>query len=329
MTTYLKLRNTVMSNPRGILNPCMSFSLQNVITSNVRMLFYRFDVYDLIEIEYMNDSITVYDFPFTDDRANYIRDNLDFLAGYFKSAGLESKRFLYNLVLKMPVSYIDFVPVNRLPHGHNADFAFILDEKKGYATEIKSVNLFTTMLNTMHIDKCLLSFFSQFIGIKKPKGNINSDAAITMSILSGLLYGVNKTEIEEQIDAVDLMSKFHHSITGVHFNSEYVENTLKKFKTAKLKEIITNPISTITKEDKFYDGVELYLTEIISEGLDNIIKKIKNENKVVRVEIDFDHQNIISMYILKGCGFVTPGTMKHLNYFRELFSSDNVELVLN
>lgn len=331
MTDYTRIRNTIMSNPRGIMDSCLSMGLQNRVISNVKLYFYIYSVHDLVEIEYKNDIVCVYDFVHTENRASVIRDKLEFYAGYFKSAGLENKRFLFDISLKMPVNYEDFAEMATIPYIQKKEFAFILDKKSGYICESDVVQVFVSTEKTDEVDKCVLATMNQLINVKNPK-RFNLPGCMSSMLVCGLLSGLNSKKIEEQIDLIDEDSKFVNTIKQLNFNSANINNSLSKLKVDKLKRILEKSQPDIINGDiikKEISNGEVNLTDIIIVGLDKFIKVLDTTKDVIRVCIDCEHQTIRSAYIIRGTIFITPVTFMSINYFKELLDTDNVEYIIN
>jgi hypothetical protein len=342
MTELARIRNTIYSNPSGIMSNCMTFNIQDRMPSNTRMYFYKFSYYDLVEISYDDDVICVFDFQHTiESSLDYIRENLEFLAGYFKSAGLHGKRFIFNTSLKMPVSYNDFIvmdKIERIDMGNQS--VFILDKKNGYITDRAAVNIFSAHEYTKDIDKLILSMYNRLIGIKKPEVRSTDSGVITFSI-AGFLDGIKLEGVLKQIDTVEPSNKFKVSIGTVNIDSSYVISIFDKLKTGKFKKIL-NKVDKIIDADAIDDGGNLsflekavksgntvFLRDIIDVGLDKFSKSVKNPHKAIPVHLDCEWQTIKSMYIFDGVAFISPTTMMPMSYFRELLSSDNIEYVMS
>lgn len=336
MTNYLKIRNTIMTNPKGIIDSVMSFGLQGKMFTNVRMYFYKYNIYDLIEIEYMNGCVRVYDFPHTNNRAELIEKNLEFYMGYFDSAGLSNKRFLFDITTKLPVNYEDFVEMDKIPNIHNKDFAFTLDKKSGYVCEKSAVFAFVASDRTDVIDKCVLSFMNDSIGVIDNK-NFDLSGCCASMIISGLLSGLKFSDIQDQNEIIDAETKYIGAIRDVDISSKYVNDIRSKLKIDKFRRILekSKPDDIIQGEvvsQQLLKG-EVSLREIIDQGLDKFMKtvekQVKSNKDVLKVHIDTEYQTIRSAYIVKGAMLITPIPLLPISYFKDLLNSDNVEYVIN
>jgi hypothetical protein len=341
MTKFGHIRETILRNNYnyGIMESTMSFQIQHTLQSNVRMYFYKFDFYDLVEVTYENEHIVVYDFPHSGDNAKVIEEDLERFAGYFSSAGLKGKRFLFDCSTKMPVSYSDFEPkrkIPKIPFDAEMEFAFILDKKnENYITTAKDVKVYVAHEISRTVDKLVLSLFNESINISKPQKSIEKKAAFFSFFLAGMLNGIRKDDIEVGIDGVDLNNKLYHSLSRVEFSSDNVEKKAKGLKVDKFMRISEKvvdsqmefpPVIDIIKEFRDY----VSLQEIVEQGLDYYIKKnIKDPGKSHSVIIDFDWQAVKSAYIRDGTLFITPTTMRPISYFAELVNSDNVQYILH
>jgi hypothetical protein len=327
---------TRMTNLNGVMGYSMYFGLENLIKYNTRLYFYRYDMYDLVEIELTKDLMTIFIFPdCVDGIEKVILDEIDFFAGYFKTAGLEYKRFIFDVKNRMPVSYGDFYPVETIEdYALDRDILFILDKKNGgYITNRREVTCYKPIENCREMDNCILSLENDLINITKPKYLINYKTTNTVAILaliSGFLSGISKSDIKEQLVSTDLSNKFLYPINKVEFSSNYVDSKMKDLNVDTFTQILTSTVQQgVEIIEKEFEGGEASVSSIMDIGLDKFIKMIKDQNKVVKVIVDTQWQDIISMYILKGCAFITPGAIKRLNHYRELFDSDNVQLVMN
>lgn len=331
MTDYTRIRNTLMSNPRGIMDSCLSLGLQQRVISNVKLYFYTYNIYDLVEIEYKNDIVCMYDFRHTEDRASDIRDKLEFYAGYFKSAGLENKRFLFDISLKMPVNYEDFSEMATVPYIHKKDFAFVLDKKSGYICETGAVQVFISSERTDEVDKCVLATMNQLVNVKGPK-KFNLSGCMNTMLICGLLSGLDYKKLEEQTDLVDEEDKFINTINKLTFNSANIIDKLFRLKTDKVKRILEKSQPDIVQgevvEKEVVNG-EVNLSDIVGVGLDKFIKVLDTTKDVIRVCIDCEHQTIRSAYIIKGVICITPVTFMPISYFKELLDTDNIEYIIN
>lgn len=339
MTGYARIRNTLLSNPSGIMDSTLTFGLQHRIKSNTRLYFYKYDIYDLVEVKFENEIICVYDFKHTEDKAVVIKDDLEFYDRYFKSAGLYNKRFLFDVTTKMPVSYDDFEEMETIPSPENKDFAFVLDRKTGYIAEKGAVSIFIATERTDTIDKCVLAYMNNSIQTLNPK-HFELAGCMSSVVISGLLSELNFESIKKQYYSVDDNNKFIGSLNELNFNSEFVNSLKAKLKLNKFKRILekSKPDNitqgeviklniNINGEKVNLDG-EVSLREIVDKGLDRFINK-KNPKDVLKVCIDTEYQTIRSAYIVRGVMFITPTMLMPLNYFRELLNSDNVEYILN
>jgi hypothetical protein len=338
MIKFSKIRNSIIRNDRGIMESTMSFQIQHTLKSNVRMYFYKFDFYDLVEVNYQDDYVVVCDFPHSGDNAKVIENDIDRYIGYFDSAGLKGKRFLFDVSNKMPVSYFDFVPkknISKLMFDAEMEFAFILDKKnENYITTPGDVKVYVAHEISRTVDKLVLSLFNNSIDISKPKKTIEQKAAFFSFFLSGMLDGIRKEEIDVGVDGVDLNNKLYHSLSRMEFNSDNVEKKTKGMKKDRFMRITEKaigetvefpPITDVIKEFRDY----ISLQEVIEQGLDHYIKKnIKDSENAHTVIIDYDWQSIKSAYIRKGIMFITPTTIRPISYFMELLSSDNVQYIL-
>lgn len=339
MTKLGRIRETILRNNGGIMEATMSFQIQHVLKSNVRMYFYRFDFYDLVEVTYEGDHIVVYDFPHSGDGIKVIESDIQRYAGYFDSAGLKGKRFLFDTSTKMPVSYNDFVFVSKIPKitfDAEMEFAFILDKKdENYITTKGDVKIYVAHEITKTIDKLALSLFNDSINITEPKQGIKKRAAFFSSFLSGMLNGIRREDIEEGLDGVDINNKLYHSLGRMDFNSDYVENTLKNLKTDKFVKVTKKVIDQQLDFPNVHDVVkefrnQVFLQDIIEQGLDSYIKRNAiNPDKPYQVIIDYEWQSIKSAYIRNGMMFITPTTLRPISYFVELLNSDNVQYILH
>lgn len=333
---YSIIPNTRMTNPGGIMQCCMYYGVENVMKSNVRMYFYKYNIDDLVEVEYRDDLITVYTFQnSTLNCERIIIDDLDFFGGYFASAGLHGKRFIFDVSNKMPVRYDDFKEFDSLfTFSDKKDHAFILDMKQGYITIKGDVSIFVGVAIRKEIDTSILSFVNNWINIIEPKykPNYKNTSAITiLTLISGLLSGINILDIKEQIKNLELKDVFLNRILNVDFISKHVEDKMKHLTIDKFTEIIksSNPVLEGEIVEKEFNKNEAFLKDIIDIGLDKFMRTIKNPERVVKVIIDAEWQNIISMYIVRGAAFITPGATKDIHYFYEILDSDNVNFVMN
>ncbi len=326
--------NTRMTNPGGIMEQCMYFNIETLVRGNWRLYFYKYNIYDLIEVEFKSGLVTIYTFPNSISGAErVIIDELDFYAGYFSSAGLEGKRFVFDCKNKMPVRYDDFQAVDHL-NIDNREHAFILDMKDGYITTPKDIHVFLGIENAKDIDNCILSFINSWINIIKPKYQINrknTNGVVMLTLLSGMLSGIKVFDFKEQLNGYNLEDKFFNRVTGVDFNSVNVDKNSVSLKTSKFMEIVgsCNPVIDAEIVEKEFSSERILLSYLIDIGLDRFIRSIKDPNKLVKVDIDEQQQTIKSMFIVKGAAFITPGAIKTLNHFRELLDSDNVQFVMN
>lgn len=330
MTYYTKIKNTIMNNPRGIMDSTLSYGLQNRIKSNTRLYFYKYNVDDLIEINYRDDIICIIYFPHTNNKMEIIHNDLEFYAGYFKSANLHEKRFLFDLSFKMPVSYEDFVEMDKIPNPNYENFAFVLDRKNGYIYEESAVNIFVASSISPSIDKCILSFFNNSIYVKEPV-RLSINGCQSSIMISGLLCGIESKNVYESASDVMISDKFTDTINRVKYNSDFVDNKLSKLKVDKFKRILKNESEIIEGQivEKEKLKGEVSLRDIIDTGLDKFMKSIKNPKDVLKVIIDTEYQTIRSAYIVKGIMFITPVTLLPINHFRDLLNSDNIEYILN
>jgi hypothetical protein len=325
-----------MTNPGGIMQCCMYYGVETVMKSNVRMYFYKFDIDDLIEVEYKNNLITIYIFQnSTLNAEKIIIDDLEYFAGYFKSAGLEGMRFLFDISNKMPVSYNDFKEYDNLIRISNRkDHAFILDKRDGYITNIGDVFVYVGVLNRKEVDTSILCFVNDWINIIKPKYKIdykNTEAITALTLISGFLSGINVVDIKAQIGDLVLKDMFLNRILNVDFTSDNVNDKMKNFKTDRFVEIVrsNNPVLDAEIVEKEFNEKEVSLKDIVDMGLDRFMKTIKNPSQAIKVIVDTEWQSIISMYIVKGAAFITPGSVRDIHYFYELLDSDNVNFVMN
>lgn len=334
MNLYTK-RSTYLSNRNGIIDAWMFVTLEK-LQANSRLYFYKHNIYDVVEIACKEDTIQITTFANTTPNAeNTLIEETEFYLSYFESAGLINKIFLFDTNLKVPVRYEDFEEKENLESVFkNKHVMFTLDRKHGYITEANSVVVFVTVDNCVNVDKCILALTNDLINIIEPKLNINYKSApmiMLMSTISGMLSGVKKKDIEEEIQGLDLVQKFLYPVRKADISDENILSKVDGLKTDLFDQIYTSYKPFVDFESKVKDFNErsIALTELIEIGLDCLIKAIKNPNESVRVVIDAEQQTIHSMFIFKGAGFITPGNMKSLAYFRELFDSDNVEFVMN
>lgn len=327
------VKSTIYNNYRGVLNSVLPFGLHDKVKSNVRMYFYKFNVYDLIEIQLNKDYICVYEFNYTgSDRVEKIKNDLEFYVGYFKSAGLEEKRFLFNIALMLPVSYIDFEPLDFIDFSTDA-FAFVLDKSGGYVYGESAVNVFGVTERTKNLDKCVLSFFNSSINTKSPlnvKG-ITTCGCVASSVIAGLSNGIDRGKIVTELELVDVGYKFVNSLRDTDYNSSSILSIRNKLKVDKFSRVIKNIVNDNVVDGKVIEKVtngEVKLSDIILVGLDKFAKVLTSKD-AIKVNIDCEYNTIRSAYIVDGTMFITPLTMMHLSYFIELLNSENVEFVIN
>jgi hypothetical protein len=334
MTGYSITKYTYYNNKDGVMDYIMSFGLKEKIVSNTKLYFYRYNFYNLIEIEYKDDTIFIFTFRKESD-IDFIKDNLEFYAGYFKSAGLVNKRFLFDISLKLPVSYMDFTEMDCLPNAIDNEFLFVLDRKETYVTGKGSAILFMTTTKTANVDKCILSLLNNSINIADPRV---LELAGTMSggIISGLLSGIGVNGIKNDIEECDADYKFVRSLMGIEISSSNIVKIKSKLKLEKFNRIIKG----LKKEDVVDaeiikvppEKATVDLRDILETGLDRFIKMFDSQEISWKINIDVPMmQNMIrSAYIWKGILYINPMILNSdIKYFKEFLDSDNVELVLN
>lgn len=324
-------RVSFITNPDGVLYSVLSFGLQAKVQSNNKLYFYKYDIYDLIEIYMEDDLMNVFVFRESENKADVVIKDIEFYKGYFESAGLVGKRFLFNAALRLIVNYNDFEEVDVIPKLNDSrkEFAFIMNKKDGYVYGKDAVNVFIATERTYEIDKCIIAFVNDSKNIINPN-MLTLNGCMTSIIISGLLSKLNTEELSKQIPVIDLETKFKTTINSLTVSSRIARDSMLKLKTDKFRRIIKpkgseNSIQAVTKE---ISKGEVSLRDIIDNGLDRLAKSF-SPNESYRVVIDCENQTIRSAYVLRGTMFITPVTMLPLSYFIELLNSDNVEYVLN
>lgn len=320
MTSFATIHNTFLSNPKGVMDSVLSYGLQNVLNTNVRMYFYKFDVDDLVEILYRNDNLTVWYFDDSKkDAVDDIKDRTEYMKAYIQSIGLEGKRFLYDTKLRMAVNYSDFKPAKELDLSKN-DFLISLDSKEGYVHGECAVRMYTNTLNSPAIDKSVIAFMNNAIGVTDPKKRDLGGCEASI-VISGLLGGIKIEDVVNDLDRVD-SSKFKGVIDHFKFNSDYTNEITSKLKISKFKRILEK------KEN--LDGFKTSLRGLIEEGLDHYLK-IVNPKSIIKIDIDCEWQTIRNAWIENGLLNIMPSPTipKEIKYFKELFNSDNIILVMN
>lgn len=327
--TYIENRNTIMSNPNGVMKAIHYFDLCNIMDKNNRIYFYRGDYKNIVEVYFSDDFVDVYYFDHTPkDYRNVIKDNLDLYVPYFTSGGLSGKRFLFDVVMKLPISYTDFVE-NDYPDLKERHTLILFDKKEGvYITDRDSVKVFTSIQDTFSLDNSLLALANKLIHMIVPRGRETEDGTISMTIIAGLLSNVDIEELEFDVSG-NAHSRIYPNISAIPISSIYFdEETTGIKKLNKLKEIL--PIIKHAPEIKIVkDNNNPNLSEIVKVGLDQFIKTIKNHDRSTIVNIDMFHDKVKAMYIFKGAAFITPGTERSQDYFMEMLSSENIALVSN
>lgn len=324
---FSTVKTSIFNNHNGVLNSVLSYGLQERIKSNVRLYLYKYNVYDLVEIVF-KDYLCVYEFHHTDHtKVEKIRDSLEFYIGYFDSAGLRDKKFLFNLDQMLPVSYTDFEERSSIDLNQQ-DFAFVLDKNGGYIFGENVVNVFSTTERIKTLDKCLFAFVNELVNVKSPLNNqgITKVGCLTGAIVSGLLNGVDESLLNQELELVDINYKFVNSIKDMDFNSSNILKYKTKLKVDKFNRILKSANNNVVQGEvieKTKAKGEVNLSDIILVGLDKFAKVIDN-NDVIKVNIDCEFNNIRSAYLVKGTMFITPILVYNLSYFIELLNSDNV-----
>jgi hypothetical protein len=338
MTKYSVIQHTYYNNKNGVMDYTMSFGLKDKIVSNTRLYFYRYNLYDVVEIEYKDDTIFIYS-CLKDRDMNFILDNLEFYAGYFKSAGLIDKRFLFDISLKLPVSYLDFVEMSYLPNAVDDAFLFVLDRKGEYVTGKNNAFLFmSTTTRTNNIDKCIFSLFNDSINIADPRV-LELAGTMGSTVISGLLSGLGINGIKTEIEECDADYKFVRNLVGFEISSSNLVKIKSKLKLTKFDAIIKGLKKLDSAVNNAIDGdivppekAQANLRDLLETGVDRFIKMFDNQNISWKIIIDVPMmQNMIrSAYIWKGILYINPLSINaDVKYFREFLDSDNVELVMN
>jgi hypothetical protein len=334
MTQCSIIKHTYYNNNGGVLNYTMSFGLKEKIESNCRLYFYKYDLHRVVEIEYKDDIIFISTFQKEED-LEFIKNNLEFYAGYFKSAGLQNNKFLFDTCLKMPVSYEDFIEMDQLPHITSNEYLLVLDKKSGYVIGKSNAILYVTTDKTANVDKCILAFLNDLINVSDPRV---VELAGTMSgcIISGLLSGVGINGTKFEIENCDPDYKFVKSFNGIDMSESNIVKIKSKLKINKFDKIIKG-----LKKKDVIDGEiiksppekgQVNLRDLIETGVDRFIKMFDSQEISWKVTIDVPMmQNMIrSAHIWKGVLYINPLVMNaDVKYFREFLDSDNIELVLN
>lgn len=336
MTKVSRTIVTNVSNPEGVLEYVMFFGLQQHFKSNVKSYIYKYDVNNLIEICYnkAEDVLHVFEFAHSPTGSSQIIEmNVDFYMNYFKSVGLlEGKRFLFDVNLKLPVNYNDFIYNDQYNLSSNRSTAFILDAGNGYITGARKVLLFIATELAMAVDSCVFAFMVNSMNFKRPAYR-SKEGIMFLCFLSGLLMQVDDDKLEEQLEKVNIVDKLIKSSNDMEYYSEYVNNARKYFNVDRLKGVAKNvvdddfPFKELV-EKEVQDSNRAYLSNIIDMGLDKFIRT-SGTTGIIKVVIDTAWQEFKGMYISNGAAFITPGNSVNINHYKDLLNSDNVVFVMS
>jgi hypothetical protein len=326
MTRISTITNTFYNNPKGVIVSKLPYDLYE-LKGNLK--FYKFDIFDVVEIDYTSDFILIIEFSHNKGRASFIIDDPTTYVAYFEAAGLKGKKFLFDTSNRIPISTVDFEEYEKVPNIENANYLLLANSynKDTYITGEKSIIVFTTTMITESIDKCLLSLANNSKLIYQPKRFELYGCAVS-AIVSGLLGGVNFEEIKQHSEVVDPTYKFVTNVSKMQFGL-----SKPSIKVDKLKKIIGNANSEVTskKDLDLKNNVSkgsIQLSTLVESGLDKFLKFIDNQNLVINVNIDTMTNVIRRAYISQGVMFIDPYSLVNLSYIREVLDSDNIELYL-
>lgn len=330
MTSVALIKKSWNSETTGVLNSVMSYGIQTKIQSNKKLYFYRFDASDLVEMYFRNDNLTITHYSDTKTEMAYkIKENEELknrIVSYIKAANLENCRFLFDVDLGMAVNYNDFVEGNFIPGIDKENIAFITEKKEGYVVGIESVYLYSTSLYSPNIDRAILCLLNNSIGINKPK-DFRLAGCEASIILSGLFSGVHLDSIVSDIDKID-SSKFTNSISKLEFNPNFLLTKLEGLSIDKVKRIILSSKKEIEPFSDEDTNVFVPLSFIIQIGLDSYLKGI-SQNRIVKIDIDYEPQSIRAAYIENGMLHICPTHLRDISYYKDLVQSDNVCFIFN
>ncbi len=327
-------RVPITSNINGILYSTMYYNLPAIMWSNRRMYIYKYDVLDLIELEYneKEDLLTVYDFLHSPDNTRGIFNigNIDtYYTGYFHSAGLGNKRFLFDVTTKLPVSYNDFQYTEH-PKLITPYTALVLDKKDGgYITDNAAVIVYAATSAAKELNNGILATLNEAVNIIKPVKGVDPFGSAVMTVVASMYSDIDIEELFNNMKGISLEDRLKNTYGIVSFMDKTINEDIRKLSPRKFNEAIRKIIPENDFANRDFSGDEIYLSDILAWGLDGFIKTIKNPSKMVKIILDAEQQTIRSMYILKGAAFISPATIKDTHYFMELFDSDNVVLVMN
>lgn len=305
----------------GILEDVSIFEIPNYIKNKV-LFYYKFDIFDVVEITYNNESIFVSEFSHTRGGIiNEIKQELDRLTSYFEAAGLTGRRFLYDTTLKLAVSYSDFIP-NKTPFYHRDKLAIVTDKKEGYITDRDIVILFSSSHIVRHVNNAVISLYINTNNITQPKNNLTEIGCLSTAIISGLICGLPITDIEKL--KLETTVSISNKITEKFpFGSEFVTNFIKEINLGKLM----GSFYSRREERNEFSGTSVNITRLIDIGLNRFIISLDDPNKKIEVNIDFPVD--MTMYIHKGAAFVTLNKGIKLEDVKGWLNSDEIyEIVL-
>lgn len=318
---FLHSKTSFISNDGGLIKYCMTFSLSNIINKPNKLIYvYKYNLRDLIEINYQNEMVITKNFDgFRPDLGKIIEESWAFFEGYFNSADLKNKRFIFDTTLKLPIRYSDFALADKNSLS-SKETLFVTDNKRqGYVLD--DINIFISIENTRQIDNCILAIFSELRNISKPINGVTSLGLQVSSIVAGLLAGVKSDELEKNINSVDCGPKFQFALNEINLDSTYVREMCSYIKTDKLY----NKLFSVAHErnDSEFSGESVNVSRLATMGLNNFIKSIKDPKKKIRVNMDVNF-GVKYMYILDGAAFVDLSLGYSLQGIQELFMSEEI-----
>lgn len=329
MTRITNLTESLYTKKGGILSSCMIFDLGKDITKGMNFYFYKFNIMDVVEITLNEGAVKICDFIHSRHgiSKNIVAD-IDFLEGYWKSAGLMGKTFLFDTSLKTPLRYSDFQLSDKPFRNNRMELGFITQYKEdGYITSGK-VSIFEHIERNRTINNSIISIYNRRGQVLKPNEVTNVGTFITC-MLAGLQSGMNLSEFEDM--AKDALASDLNSMRyKVDKDTMEVEPILSKIDKLRFK-AFSNLIYTKESEEVTppeFSGESINTSRLIQLGLDNFIKSIKQPTKSIKLNLDYPLA-IDSAYIRLGCLFVVPKQNTDVPTLKKLFRSDNINIVMN
>ncbi len=313
----------------GIIKDCLVYDIPMFLktSKDKSFLFYKYNADDLVEISYNDNNLVLTNFTYTDMQAPYkVEKSLDRLTTLFDALNLKGKTFLFDLSLKLPVRYEDFIP-NKKPFVAREHTAFILDGGNGHIIDNTTVFIYKHSSYLKIQNNCILGMYNLASEILSPKNGLTSDGVIFCSAISGLFSGISTSRLEEMNKEIEgkATSSFQYKVEAKIFSNK--DLNADKLKTR----LLLNSRFSEEADKNEFSGETVNLTRVIELGLDKFMKTLKNMNKKVNVNINADI-DIISMHIVKGAAFVSIKKVNDRNVLedlKQLLNSDNIVPVMN